>query len=52
MRHPNGDVKHMIGDEVSLGNIKLALTTVQREFKDTFFEESPRQRRYAEKKEA
>ena len=51
MRHPNGDVKHRIENEVSFGDIKLALSSVQREFKGTFLEESPRQRRYTEKKE-
>lgn len=51
MRHPSGDVEHMIEDEVSFGNTKLALTSIQRGLKDTLLEESPRQRRYTEKEE-
>lgn len=48
MSYPNGDVKHVIGDEVSFGDIKVALTSVRREFKDMFLKESPRQQRYTE----
>lgn len=51
MSHPSGDVKHMIEDEVSFGNMKLALTSIQRGLKDTFLEESPRQQRYTENEE-
>ena len=51
-RHQRGHVKHVTGDEVRLGDIKLECTSVSREFTDTFPEESPRQQGYTEKEEA
>lgn len=52
MKHSNSNAEPMIWDEVRLGDIKLEFTSVCREFKDVFLEQSPRQQRYIEKKEA
>lgn len=52
MKHSNSNAEPMIWDEVRLGDIKLEFTSVCREFKDVFLEQSPRQQRYIGKKEA